>query len=125
MKLTIADLDAELGDAEQAEPFEFERSDGVTVRLPSMREIPAEILIDLDPADGVRFMLRLLNTKDFAGLLKSEDMNMGRLSVLAPKYVDWLNTAGLGGLGKGAASPRSSNGTGPRSRPTSRVRAGH
>lgn len=124
MRLTVEDLDAELGEREPAEPFEFERTDGQVVSLPSMLDIPADLLVDLDPSDEIRFMLRLLNMPQFQGLLKSEDMNMGRLSVLAPKYVKWLGTAGLGDLGKGDRSRRSSTGTGPRSRPTSRGKAG-
>lgn len=123
MRLTVADLDAELGE-QDLEPFEFERSDGEVVSLPSMRDIPADLLIDLDPNDEVRFVLRLLNMPQFAGLLKSEDMNLGRLSILAPLYVKWLNTAGLGDLGKDARSPRSSTGTARRSKPTSRGKAG-
>lgn len=123
MRLTVADLDAELGD-QNIEPFEFERSDGEVVSLPSMREIPADLLIDLDPNDEVRFVLRLLNTPQFADLLADEDMTLGRLSVLAPRYVKWLNTTGLGDLGKDARSPRSSTGTARRSRSTSHGKAG-
>lgn len=104
MKLTIADLDAEIGVDEQ-KPFTIEL-DGEEITLPSARDIPTSLLIGLGKASEMEIAARVLGTDEWQRIMRHPSMNLARLQVLSEKYYAYLREAGLGDLGKARALPR-------------------
>lgn len=102
MKLTIADLDAEIGSDEQ-EPFTFDLG-SEEITLPSARNIPSTLLTDLGNASETELAARVLGTDEWKRILNDPSMTLARLQVLSAKYYEYLRASGLGDLGKAPAS---------------------
>lgn len=112
-RLRITDLDRE----QQHETYEVETADGTVFELVDPQDLPLGALVKLEqssPMDQLRAIVADGRFDEFAG---KPDVTA---RVFAQILEDWRQTMGLGEPGESPASPRSSNGTARRSKPTSR-----
>lgn len=106
-RLTIADLEIERNE----DPFEIELEDGEVFTLRDPKSIPAATLVVLEklsPRDQLKAAIADDRGGDF---LAREEVDGYFLEALMNKYAAFY---GLGDLGKGRGSGRSSSGTAKR-----------
>lgn len=115
MKLTIEDLDGE--DAE-VEPFVVDLGDG-QITLPAAQDIPSSLLVGLGSASELEVAERVLETGEWQKIMNHPSMTLRRVQNLAARYYEYLESSGLGDLGKSRASSTSSTGSARQSKRTS------
>lgn len=124
MRLTLADLETEIG---EYEPFEIDLGDDVIVSLPHPEKLPADTLLkDVGPMNAGDVLRTMMGADNFATLTEicREDGNkrvtIGHLRLILEKYYAHY---GLGTPGEDSASRSSSTGSARPSKSTSRRKA--
>lgn len=114
MKLTLEELEAE--DPNDSDQLELNLGDGIVVALPNPKDVPIAQLVDFDPDNPGQVLRAMMGEDGFEQLMSHPRMTARRLEQLFIKYQQHY---GLPMPGESGASPRRSNGTARRSKPTS------